>query len=406
MAKSPFGLLCFGRGSKLRAPVQSFRPVARQPLMQVSTNSTSSKLPELHINIWEREKSKYRLLTKLEAFVDIGVMLDMQEKLTSIEILVPWLTKDEDIIDLSGQITALDAVYAIFNESWTVTNGQGGWIVEDPAGKAEPFAIVAAKSGAAVRHSKYKTSDGERFGVSVDVQHLIQQAKQAAASTPRKSVNKLYVRFRLSNAERGAYCVGEKDETKWWVPSWQRTDVIDFRVNVRRGAPINIENDVGGQFMDFAKIQLFMMRDRNQDIVYEDKLFKACRSLEDEEFWARYSLNAGDKIDVVKRNVKRSMGYQWKDGGNGSQIREFGIAARFKVVEFGVGKYIAAALILGAIGNGLWELCKEYVWDPLPAPATTRAVCVNAEDILNQARQACASNGRKQPLPVQNKGSQ
>lgn len=395
MAKTPFGLLCFGRGQKqsMHVSAPTFTQDALRSTHTTVLNSSRPVLPELHINIWERETSKWLVLTRTEAFLDIGLMLDVQDQSTSFEILVPWLTTDGDIADLSSQITQLDAIYAIFNESWTVTNGHGGWIVEDPSGDHEPFAIVAAQPGIAVKCSKYKTSDGDRFGVTVNVQQLVQHAMQAAASTPRKTVEKLYVRFRLGNADRGAYCVGEQDKTKWWVPSWQRTDVIDFRVNVRRGAPINIENDVGGWFMDFAKIQLFMMRDRNQDIVYEDKLFKACRSLEDEEFWARYSLN-GASENSVRSNVKRSMGYQWKDGGRDKRVREFGIAARFKMVEFGIGKYLLVALLIGAIGNSLWDLWKGYVWDPLPAAPTARAICVNADEIVTQAQEACVSSDK------------
>lgn len=386
MAKTPFGLLCFGRGPKPPAPAPAVAPGAVQPLQTTVANITRPLLPELHINIWERDA----------AFIDIGLMLDVKDQSTSIEILVPWTTVDENISDLSGRIKDLDAVYAIFNESWTVVTGKGGWIVEDPAGVADAFALVPATPGATIKQATYPTGDGDRYGVRVDVPQLIKQANQIAASTSRKTVEKLYVRFRLNNADRAAYCVGEKDKTGWWVPSWQRTDVIDFRVNVRRGAPTNIENDVNGWFMDFAKIQLFMMRDRNQDIVYEDKLFKACRSLEDEEFWARYSLNAGDNEDDVKSNVRRSMGYQWKDGGFGKRVREFGIAARFKIVEFGIGKYIIAALLLGALGNGLWDLGKlaHSKWKP-DGPA--EAICVKAGEGFVLPKQECAPNVKTDP---------
>lgn len=397
MAKTPFGLLCFGKGSRPR-PMPCASPPSESKI-------TGPLLPELHINIWERDTSVWYTRTKIQAFLDIGLMLDIQEQSTSIEILVPWRTKNEDIIDLSSHITKLDAIYAIFNESWTLINGHGGWIVEDTSGSHEPFAIVAARPGTSIKCSQYPTSDGDRFGVTVDVQSLINQATQASSSAGGKAIRKLYVRFRLMNVDRGAYCVGEKDKTKWWVPSWQRTDVIDFRVNVRRGAPTNIENEVDGWFMDFAKIQLFMMRDRSQDIVYEDKLFKACRSLEDEEFWANYSSGSIEgSTDAVRSNVKRSMGYQWKDGGGGKPVREFGIAARFKIVEFGIGKYLLVALLIGAIGSALWDFFKVFVWDPLPTSPTVQAVCVNAQEIVNQANQRCVSNGKKEPL-VQRKGS-
>jgi hypothetical protein len=406
MAKTPFGLLCFKRDSTSPTTARTPASRAKQKLINTSVNSTKPSLPELHINLWERDTSKSYEFAHIESFIDIGLMLDVTDVSSSFEILVPWQTKVEDIVDLSSQITTLDAIHAIFNESWTITNGTGGWIVEDPSGTTAPFAIVAAMPGSAIKSSTYTMPDGNRYGITIGVQSLIQQAKQAAATTRLKTTEKFYVRFRLRNADRGAYCVGVNENTNWWVPSWQRTDVIDFRVNVRRGAPTNIENIVKGTFMDFAKIQLFMMRDRNQDIVYQDKFFKACRSLEDEEFWASYSLHTSDSLDKVRRNVKRSMGYQWKYDGEGKPVREFGISARFKVVEFGIGKYIAAALILGAFGSGLWDLSKGYIWDPMPLPKTSQAVCVNLEQIVTQSRQACSPGVKKEQVSVQRKESQ
>ena len=134
MAKTPFGLLCFGTGPKPPSPAPTAAQGAPQPLQTTVANITRPLLPELHINIWERDTSAWFARSKIEAFLDIGLMLDIQDQSTSLEVLVPWLTKVEDIIDLSGHITKLDAIYAIFNESWTVTNGYGGWIVEDPSG--------------------------------------------------------------------------------------------------------------------------------------------------------------------------------------------------------------------------------------------------------------------------------
>lgn len=406
MAKTPFGLFCFKRDSISPLKISNPAPSKTQKSQNTSAIPAIPFLPELHINLWERDTSKWYERARIEAFIDIGLMLDVNEVSSSFEILVPWQTKNEDIVDLSSQITGLDAIHAIFNESWTITNGKGGWIVEDLSGSTTPFAIVAAMPGTAIKHSDYPNPDGIRYGVTIEVQSLIQQAKQAAATTHLKTIEKFYVRFRLRNADRGAYCVGVSDNTNWSGPSWQRTDVIDFRVNVRRGATANIEHIVNGSFMDFAKIQLFMMRDRNQDITYQDKFFKACRSLEDEEFWASYSLNANDSLDKVRRNVKRSMGYQWKYDGEGKPVREFGIAARFKVVEFGIGKYIFFALILGAFGSAVWDLWKGYIWDPMPVQKTAQVVCANLDDIATHARQVCSQNVKKELLPVQRKGSQ
>ena len=97
------------------------------------------------------------------------------------------------------------------------------------------------------------------------------------------------------------------------------------------------------------------MRSRDKDIVFHDKLFKASRSLEDEDFWAQYSiLGTQTAHEKSLERVKNSLGYHWKSGSPGP-VKEFGTLARFKIVEFGVGKFVAVALIVGAMGGMLWD---------------------------------------------------
>jgi hypothetical protein len=189
--------------------------------------------------------------------------------------------------------------------------------------------------------------------LSLDIAQLRTKSNGLSSSSP-----KLYVRFRIRSVPKSFYCVGIAQRDRWWVSSSQRTEIIDFRLNVRRGVPADLERSIG-PFVDFSKVHLFLMKSREQDIVFEDTLFKSCRSLEDEEFWAGYS---SDGTEADKRNsllnVKQSLGYQWsKKGGpdNKAPVKEFGILARFKKVEFGIGKFLVWVLILGALGNALWD---------------------------------------------------
>lgn len=150
------------------------------------------------------------------------------------------------------------------------------------------------------------------------------------------------------------------------MSSWQRTEIIDFRLNVRRGVPLGLEHSIG-RFVQFAKVHLFLMKSRNQDIVFEDTLFKACRSLEDEKFWADYSLPKVADSRARKKNlahVKKSLGYQWTKvsvataGGTITPVKEYGILARYKDVRFGILKFVLIALVVGALGNALWDAVK------------------------------------------------
>lgn len=334
-----YGLLCFavgGGGWSAKAP--SGQPQAR-PVA-----------PEIHFNIWEREPHKKHPAP--DAFLDIGIMLDVQDQTTSIEMIFPFRIPLASVKDLAAVISDPKAVPAVFNESWAVASSgtQGAdAVVYDPAGQSESFAIVNV--------SNYLT-DAIHAGhdaLSISVPGITARAKDVA-QYHRKHIERVYVRFRILHIKPDFYAVGagtHKDD--WWMPSWQRTEDIDFRLNVRRGAPHGLEGTIG-RFVEFSKVHLFLMRSRDKDIVFLDKLFKASRSLEDEEFWAQYSLNGAQTLEANRERIKNSLGYQWKKVEAPPElVREFSTLARFKIVEFGIGKFLLIALLVGAAGNGLWD---------------------------------------------------
>lgn len=322
-----YGLLCFSTGDMLTGK-EYIRP-------------------ELHLNIWEKGESVH---------LDIGLMLDLDDPSATVELYFPWPlvgtegNSPEDIEDLAKRITAQDAIPAVFNESWSVTipAKNSGYLITEPNTNALLFTIVDV--GGAVSAKKHQDT---AHALSINVKKLKEKAISLSPQTP-----KLYVRFRVRSVPKSFYCVGIDQKDSGWVSSWQRTEIIDFRLNVRRGVPSNLERSIG-PFIEFSKVHLFLMKSRNQDIVFEDTLFKSCRSLEDEEFWAGYASNGTD-ADKRKSllNVKQSIGYQWSKKANrdgGLFVKEFGILARFKKVEFGIGKFLIFALILGALGNALWD---------------------------------------------------
>lgn len=310
-----FGLLCFSVGGK------PWNPPSNPPLP-----GERIWLPEIHLNIWERQNGAAQ-----SAFLDIGLMLDLNEPAKSIELILPWKVADTDITDLFQQIAKQDAIPAIFNESWTISHQQRDCIVSDPAGRGQNFAIVSADG--ALTSRKHHVHDA----VSIDVGKL-QAAAAAAGKRVGTIAQKVYVRMRISNIEREFYCVGAgQPKERGLSPSWQRTEVIDFRLNVRRGAPPGLEHSIGS-FTEFSKVHLFLMRSREQDIVFHDDLFKSSRSLEDENFWASYSLKASATNEEVQSNlghVKQSLGYHWTK--KAQPVSEFGTLARFKVSSLGSG---------------------------------------------------------------------
>lgn len=337
-SSSTYGLLCFARGGG-----RSSAQITGQPFM----------LPEMHLNIWEQEPNKG--VKSPDSLLDIGLMLDVRDQTTSIELIFPTKVRLTSVVDLSSTVSQPQAIPAIFNESWAVVSmGTQGTdaVVFDPAQSDISFAIVSTNG--AISETQYAGHDA----LSISVPQLIKKAKAVSHNTQRPIV-RVYVRFRVLEFKREFYCVGTGERgAHFWQPSWQRTEDIDFRLNVRRGAPAGLERSIG-QFIEFSKVHLFLMRSRDKDIVFQDKLFKASRSLEDEAFWAQYSIvGTAMSAQANLERVKNSLGYHWKSGNPGP-VKEFGTLARFKVVEFGVGKFVAIALLVGVLGNMVYDSLKE-----------------------------------------------
>ena len=341
--------------------------------------------PELHLNIWENGESVH---------LDVGLMLDLNDPSSTLELFFPWplIGKEgdspEDIEDLAKRIAAQDAIPAVFNESWSVTipAKNSGYLITEPITNSLLFTIVDV--GGAVSARKHQDT---AHTLSINVGNLKAKAVSLSPEAP-----KLYIRFRVKSVPKSFYCVGIDQEDSGWVSSWQRTEIIDFRLNVRRGVPANLERSIG-PFVEFSKVHLFLMKSRDQDIVFEDTLFKSCRSLEDEEFWADYASNGteADKKDSLS-NVKQSIGYQWSKRVNredGTFVKEFGILARFKKVEFGIGKFLIWALVLGALGNALWDGVK-FGYDNI-YPTSASACLAECQSTVNPPAAEGASNGQQ-----------
>ncbi|MDR5759754.1 hypothetical protein [Caballeronia sp. LZ035] len=307
-------------------------------------------------------------------------MLDLGEPADSIELVFPQKMPVTSIVDLSATLTQAQAIPAIFNESWAVAHAgsQGSdSVVYDPANIGKSFAVVSANG--AITETRHVGHDA----LSISVRELVTRANAVSQSTGR-SIERVYVRFRLLEFKKHYYCVGAGERTSdWWQPSWQRTEDIDFRLNVRRGAPPRLESQIG-RFLEFSKVHLFLMRSRDKDIVFQDKLFKASRSLEDEDFWAQYCVYGTQlPLDVSLKRVRNSLGYHWKSAGS-DPVKEFGTLARFKIVEFGVGKFVVVAMIVGAMGSMLWDGAK-VLCGLLISHGEVRATALPVKDTTGQA---------------------
>src|SRR5690606_20144373 len=106
-------------------------------------------------------------------------------------------------------------------------NGQGGH-VSDPSGKAL-FSIVDGGSDMTVRQHRHNTESLN--GVSLNITALKAKSKQSTAP----SATHMYLRFRIHGVPTHFYRVGISQGDRIFLSSSQQTEIIDFRLNVRRG---------------------------------------------------------------------------------------------------------------------------------------------------------------------------
>lgn len=345
-----YGCLCLETSSGPHKPLipAEARKIASPPIPS----------PEIHFNIWEKG-------IDTEPFLDIGVMLATNDPAERIEIFLPWALEPQNIEDLSPRILAPNGVSAIFNEAWTssgAANSPGGYVTRT---NGSIFTIISYNQPK-IEQRQYKQKP--LYSIVLDIAQLkATSAAAAPAVSAHRTPDQMYVRIRIKGVPLDFYQVGFDQGDTLSSGAFNRTEIIDFRLNVRRGAPVGIESFLCGRFLEFSKVQLFLMKSRDQDIVFEDKLFKACRSLEDENFWAGYLLPPSAPHKVVEKSlkhVKGSLGYQWRktpDSPN-SDVTEFGMLARFKSFKMNkrtILAFIFFALFLGAAGNGIYDLCKS-----------------------------------------------
>lgn len=296
--------------------------------------------PDLHLNLWEQLDD--------QVFLDVGLLLSKSFPSRYVHFYFPWRSEGDSWEDLTPRISSAGAIAAIFNENWGVNQmaGSSSVTVQNPVTGEALFQVVSPTN-----HLQIEENDSSSHRLTLNLDTLF----------AGKGVHpdKVYVRFRVKGVPKHFYAGDLTQGDRGLVSSWTKIEFIDFRLNVRRGAPLNLETGAR-RFVSFSKVHLFLMRHRSHELVFQDSAFKSCRSLEDETFWAKYSHSrddpSRDELQTTRQYVINSLGYQWtkKTAENGVPVHEFGILARFKHLEVTVWRFVLAAIVIGAMGNALW----------------------------------------------------
>lgn len=308
------------------------------------------KYPDLHINIWEASSNKRSDHSKFP-FLDIGLMIhqDTYKEVESIFFVFPGEITRKNIEDLSSLLNKNEAINAIFNEVACVTDKNSNFIVKDMIKKDNNFLIMNLNEENLIV-SQNKSNGKTETRIELKIEHLIKSKEQICKEDG--DISKIYVRFRIKSISSNIYKLEFQPKDNFLQSSWKKEQIIDFRFNVKRGLSLDI---IGGNndlhMMKFNKIHLFLMKKINDEIKFEDKNFKSCRSLENEFFWNNY-IKIKDKKSKNESYISSCLGYQWSaKKENGDWIEEFSVLARFQKTEFTIIRYLFLTLLAGMSGG-------------------------------------------------------
>jgi hypothetical protein len=307
------------------------------------TNKNAPNEAELHANLWELDNKSH---------LDIGLMLHQYVENRKIVIQVPFeLTKD-NICDLGGALRGQpDLISAVFNEDFTTTTDQSHPHITCSKG-TEKFSII-----------KLSVSS-----LKVELEANIEQGAVVSTITitpPTDSpkMGKIYLRIRLLNIPKHFYSNQLSQIDRLVLSSWKRTQLVDFRINAKRGVPESILSQLNYKWICFSKIHLFLMKHKSHHQTFHDSNFKGCRSLEDEGMWASYlqiTTITGERVIKDSPNVRDLLAYQWtkKQERDGAPISDLSIMGRFSADisnNIQVLIFCGFIVVLGALGSGLWN---------------------------------------------------
>lgn len=314
-----------------------------------------SALDQLHVNLWEVNGS---------SVLDIGVMINEWRSISSVQVDLPWKVKELDVSDLGSRLNSEKTIAAVFNEivhyngSADLNYADVSFRPSDYSGSNPSNENNHGHFGLLRLSAKSYTSTNVH---SSDGTFSTQLRISLPREVPGLGHKRVYIRFRIRNVPRSAYCSVFPQRDRNLLSSSTETRIVDFRINVRRGVPEEIlTSDDEVWFPQFKKIHFFLTTERSQTCEFESQNFVGCRSLFDEDVWNEYLKDRA--ASSVKDSVGNYLGYQWTavDKENAA-VKDLVVLGRFSRHQTNwayIARFVLLGLLFGMVGNALWDVLK------------------------------------------------
>lgn len=252
---------------------------------------------DIHVNLWSELPYNY---CEGKCFFDFGIKVNDLRNVKNIKIYCPFELRNDSVKDLGKRISDNLLINAIFNENYSVTDGNAKhyivnaldskFIVYELSNVSE---ITIEKCDKDNDRSDDPAVDNHRQGtiITLETKNLIDNASDEA-----HGINSYYFRIRVMANKNNLNMITRKVEnTNIFKEAIEGIELLDFRINDLRSCCNEVRDKINSSSNFWLKsIHFLVMRKINDSIISEGSSY-SCRLLE-KDVWDKY-------IDDLEDNV-------------------------------------------------------------------------------------------------------
>ena len=309
-------------------------------------NEDSSPFVSFHINLWNiRDKKK-----KSNPFIDFGISIKGYKKVDNFTILFPFLFYECEVIDLYNSVKNAEVARLIFNEVGCEIESVDEYSIIKIDGMDSQL-LLPMKNNDQFREIVQKQTIDQKYDI------LKFDFTKIKKDERLQKLDNVYIRFRIKckGIKDALFC--PVDKPNWFLESgFVKTQIVDIKINRERNLPHDyckerrLNNDV---FSQLEKIHLLIMCNSNDNVESISNFHSDCRKLE-ENGWNAYLGNDYDTSNILA--------YHWKEKDEKNGIKDYSRLIRITSASTNIviiGIYIISVVMLGALGNLLFDIIKN-----------------------------------------------
>jgi hypothetical protein len=316
-------------------------------------NAGPASTLQLHVNLWRLRAGPRR--TREVTFLDLGLLITPKDDIARLKIFLPFRVSVDDLVDLGEQLRKPQILVAIFNDDLQIHGAHDRRFAVDTRAGKRLFSsrILEIGSDFRINAEEYESAGIRLNGTILEIERRVFE--------PADGYSSGYIRFRiiLSGQNAEAFCTEYRPKDRPLLTAFDRTEIVDFRLNERRNLPLRLTESLGQRpscLFNISEINYFLAREVHEELELAHRDFHKCRSLEG-QIWNDYA-----RAGLGQLEMDQTIIYYWRTKYEEDKFEDFNALTKFRRREVS-GKtillFIFSAILIGAIGS----LTASFIWE-------------------------------------------